>query len=531
MSTRMFQRLAAAAIVALTALALIQPPMGQTPVYGGHFRRALSSDPAILDPALARLIRQQVVMMNIFDTLLDIDQRTLKVVPRAAESWSVSPDGRTITFRLRRGMRFHNGREVTAEDVKYSLERILVPEMASPNAASWNRLQGAQEFIAKQAREVSGIRVLDRYRVAITNTVVEADFVLNFAGYSSSLYIVPREEAERLGRDFGQRPVGSGPFIFVSWEKDTSILLRANNAYWAGRPFISALEFRIIPDPATAQAEFDTGRLDFMILSDATYRRYSEDAKWKPYVIEVPELFTRYVGLNVAKLPLTDVRVRQALNYAVDKAALVRTVLANKAFAPTGIFPPSHPAYNRSIRGYEYNPQRAKELLAQAGFPNGVDLELHGSSSPTTGRWMEGIQRYWNEVGVRTRIVQQDFGVVIDRAGKGEIPTYVASWGGSASCVGYLSVFRSRNIGPAGNRMFYKSDRVDQLIDQAERTFDERQRIRLCQQAEELIVRDVPWFIFNYNKAVLVHQPNVHGLMGNPLEMDAQNMTKVWIGR
>lgn len=530
MGTRTFRRMTAAVIVALAA-ALAAPAAGQTPVQGGHFRRALSSDPANLDPALARLIRQQVVMMNIFDTLLNIDPKTLRVTPRAAESWTVSQDGRTITFQLRRGMRFHNGREVTADDVKYSLERILQPELASPNAAAWNRIVGAPEFIAKQAREVSGVRVLDRYRVSVTSSVVEADFVLNFAGYASSLYIVPKEEVERAGREFGQRPVGSGPFVFVSWQKDTSILLRANNDYWGGRPYVSALEFRIIPDPATTQAEFDTGRLDFMILSDSTYRRYAEDAKWKPHVIEVAELFTRHVGLNVTKPPLTDVRVRQALNYAVDKAALVRTVLANKAFAPTGVLPPSHPAYNRALRGYEYDPQRARELLAQAGFGGGVDLELHGSSSPTTGRWMEGIQRYWNDVGVRTRIVQQDFGVVIDRAGKGEIPTYVLSFGGTQSCVGYLSPFRSRNIGPAGNRMFYKNEQVDRLLDQAERTFNDAQQIRLCQQAEEIIVREAPWFFFNYNKAVMVHQPNVRGLVGNPLEMDAQDMTRVWIGR
>lgn len=531
MRTIWSRRLAAVCVAALVAVALVQPVTAQGPIVGGHFRRSLSSDPANLDPGLARLIRQQVILMNIFDTLLDINPKTLKLEPRAAESWSVSADGRTVTFQLRRGMKFHNGREVTADDVKYSIERILTPELASPNARTWDRLAGAKEFIAKQAREVSGIRVLDRYRVAITNTVVETDSLLNFAGYTG-LYIVPKEEIERLGRDFGQRPVGSGPFIFVSWQRDTSVLLRANSDYWAGRPFISALEFRIIPDPATAQAEFDTGRLDFLVIGDAsTYRKYSEDAQWKPYIIEVPELFTRYVGLNVTKPPLTDARVRQALNYAVDKAALVRTVLGNKAFAPTGIFPTSHPAFNRAIRGYEFNPQRAKELLAQAGFPNGFDLDLNGSTSPTTGLWMQGIQRYWNDVGVRTRIIQQDFGVVLDRAGKGEIPTYVASWGGTASCVGYLSAFRSRNIGPAGNRMFYKNERVDQLLDQAERTFDDRAQIRLCQQAEELIVRDAPWFIFNYNKAVLVHRPNVRGLSGNPLEMDAQDMTKVWIGR
>lgn len=512
-------------LLLFAALALIQPVTAQTPVTGGHFRRALSSDPANLDPALTNTVRAVSVKMNIFDSLVRRDARTLEIVPGLAESWSVSEDRRTITFRLRRGVQFHHGRELTTEDVKYSIERILTPETGSPFIRSFDRLVGAKEFIARQANEVSGVRVLDRYQVAMTNSIVDATFIEAFPFF----FIVPRDEAERLGRDFGFRPVGSGPYVFVSWSRDDTILLRANPAYWEGRPFISALEFRIIPDSATAQAEFDTGRLDYMLLSDVTYRRYSEDPKWIPFVIEVPELFTRYVGLNVTKPPLSDVRVRQAINHAVDKATIVRTVLQGKALAPTGIFPPSHPAYNKAIQGYPYNTARARELLAAAGLAGGFDLELHGSTSPVTGRWMEAIQRYLTDVGGRVRIVQQDFGVVLDRASKGEIPTFVASWGTGPNCVNYLSAFRSRNFGAAGNRMFYKNDRVDALLDEAEGTFDLRRQIRLCQEAEQLIVADAPWLIFNYNKAVLVHQPNIHGLVGNPEEMDFQYMTRVWI--
>ncbi|MGH2400153.1 MAG: ABC transporter substrate-binding protein, partial [bacterium] len=381
------------------------------------------------------------------------------------------------------------------------------------------------EFVGKRATSVSGIRVLDRYRLQITNSVVDSTFPLTF----SDLFIVPREEVERLGREFGQRPVGSGPFVFVSWSRDDSILLRANANYWEGRPFVSALEFRIIPDPATAQAEFDTGRLDYMLLGDTNYRRYADDAKWKPHVVEVSELFTRHLGFNVTMKPLDDVRVRQAINHAIDKAAMVRTILQGKAITAVGPLPPSINAFSPALRGYDYNPQRARELLAQAGYPSGFELELHGSSSPVIGRWLEGFQRYLADVGIRGRIVQQDFGVMLDRASKGEIPTYVASWGQGPSCIGYLSAFRSRNIGPAGNRMFYKNERVDALLDEAERTFDLRRQISLCQQAETLIVADAPWLIFNYNRAVLVHQPTIHGLVGNPEEMDWQYMHKVWI--
>ncbi len=518
-------RVIVAGVLTLLTLALPHFAGAQAPVTGGHFRRALDGDPGNLDPAQTPTSRAIAIKMNIFDSLLRTDLRTLELAPGAAESWTISEDKRTITFRLRPGIQFHNRREMTAEDVKYSIERILTPETASPYIRSYDRLVGAKEFIAKQAKDVSGIKVLDRYRIAITNSIVNSTFPLTFTG----LFIVPREEVERLGREFGQRPVGSGPFIFVSWTRDDRVLLRVNADYWEGRPFISALEYRIIPDPATVQAEFDTGRLDFMLLSDTTYRRYADDPNWKPFVIEVPELFTRHIGLNTTKPPLNDVRVRQAINHAIDKATMVRTILQGKAFVATGVFPPSLAAYNPALKGYDFNPARAKELLAAAGFPNGFDLELHGSSSPITGRQMEAHQRYLADVGIRIKIVQQDFGVMLDRANKGEIPTYVLSVGGGPNCVDYLGPFRSRNFGPSGNRMFYKNDKVDQLIDEAERTFDLRAQIRLCQEAEQLIVADAPWFFFNYNKAALVHQPNVHGLVGNPIEMDWQLMHKAWI--
>ena len=517
--------LAAAAIMMILQAGALAPIAAQSPAPGGRFRRQLDGDPASLDPAQAPTVRAIAVKMAVFDSLLRVDPKTLRLEPGLAEAWTLSEDHRTITFRLRRGVRFHNGREMVAGDVKYTLERLLAPETASPFARVFDRVAGAAAFTAKQAGEVSGITVLDRYRVSVTNTVVNATFPLAF----TSLFIVPQEDVARLGRMFGQHPVGSGPFVFESWRRDDMIVLKANADYWDGRPYLDTVTFRIIPDPATAQAEFDTGRLDAMILTDVTYRRYADDPVWKPHVIEVPELFTRHVGLNVTRAPLDDVRVRQAINLAIDKAAMVRTILQDKAFVATGVFPPSHAAYDAALTGYAYDPPRARVLLAQAGRAGGFDLELHGAANPVTGRWLEGFQRYLAAVGIRVRIVQEDFGVMLDRAGKGEIPAWVLSHGGGPNCVDYLGPFRSRNIGAAGNRMRYKNEKVDALIDDAERTFDPRGQVGRCREAERLIVADAPWFFFNYNKAVLVHQPNVFGLVGNPIEMDFQPMQKVWI--
>src|SRR5256712_11659351 len=140
-------------------------------------------------------------------------------------------------------------------------------------------------------------------------------------------------------------------------------------------------------------------------------------------------------------------------------------------------------------------------------------MDLNGSSSPVAGRWLEVLQRYLADVGIRARIVQQDFGVMLERAGKGELMTYVLSHGGGSNCVNYLGPFRSRNFGIAGNRMFYKNDRVDALMDEAERTFDPRRQIQLCQEAERLVVAGAPRVFLDYNKGAPVHHPNVNGVV------------------
>src|SRR2546427_2199484 len=181
----------AVCVGALLAAGVTGPATAQTPVSGGHFRRALSSDPANLDPALTNTSRAIAVKMAIFDSLLRQNPKTLAIEPGAAEAWSVGGDGKILTFRLHRGIRFHHGREMTSDDVKYTIERTLTPQMGSPFIRAFDRIVGAREFTAGQAREVSGISALDRYTVQITNSVVDSTLPLVFTG----LFIVPKDEA------------------------------------------------------------------------------------------------------------------------------------------------------------------------------------------------------------------------------------------------------------------------------------------------------------------------------------------------
>jgi peptide/nickel transport system substrate-binding protein len=338
---------------------------------------------------------------------------------------------------------------------------------------------------------------------------------------------------ERLGKDFGQKPVGSGPFKFVSWSKDDKIVLEAFKDYFRGRPYLDGVEFRIITEQSTREAEFLAGNLDYIVLGDAQYAKYSKDPQWKEYLLEVPELFTRHFGFNVTKGPLKDVRVRQAINYAIDKQAIVEKVLHGKAFPATGVFPPSHPAYNPSLKGYEYNPEKARQLLKDAGYASGFTLEVHASEHSAFGvPVVEAASVYLDQVGVKLKIVQEDYGVMCDQAADGKAPVWSDSTGGTVDPVLYLyNQFHSSCIGKAGNYGAYRNPRVDELLDKALDASDPKQVISLVQQAEQIIVEDAPWFFANYNKAVILRHPWVNGLQPVPTDIDYQDLRQVWLSK
>ncbi|MBT9260305.1 MAG: ABC transporter substrate-binding protein [Clostridiales bacterium] len=506
-----------------------QTPSPGEPRYGGTLVRSLNyGDPANLDPIVKNEVAAQMVTMNLFDTLVHVDPVEKTIQPGLAESWDISPDGLTYTFHLRQGAKFHNGRDIKAQDVVYSFQRVVDPKNASPFA---NRLEGVVGYAAFRQGEASrleGLDAPDDYTVVLHLEKPKPGLFYDLG--NPALGIVPREEVERLGEDFGQRPVGSGPFQFESWQKDDQIVLAAFPDYWAGRPYLDRVIFRIMKEEATRDAEFQAGNLDVMVIGEAQYKRYSQDPNWKPYMIEVPELFTRALHLNTTRPPLDNVKVRQAINYAVDKALVIEKVLSNKAYVAVGPIPSSSPAFNPNLKGYEYNPDKARQLLKEAGLEHGFDLEVISSSY--WAKSVEGIMGYLQDVGIRVKLVQMESTTVFDRTAEGDFQAAFNSYGGGLDAVMTMyRIFHSSNFGRPGNTTRYHNPQVDALLEEALYEMDEARRIQLVQEAEKIVVEEAPWFFFNYNKAVMIHQPWVHGLRPVPTDIDYQDLTKVWVDK
>ncbi|MGH2769791.1 MAG: ABC transporter substrate-binding protein [Actinomycetota bacterium] len=496
------------------------------PVRGGNLVRALNyGDPGNLDPIVKPDVATQMVDINIFSLLVRYDPTTRELEPDLAESWEASDDARSYRLRLRRDAKFHNGRTVTPADVKYSFERLVNPKSASPSANLLADVAGARDFMAGAASEIHGIRV-EGDVVAFTLDTPRPTFLLTLTGVQLS--IVPREEVERAGQDFGRRPVGSGPFVFESWNPDDKIVLRANPSYFAGRPYLDRVTFRIMKEEVTRDAEFQTRKLDMMTALEPTYARYRANPRYRDDILEVPELFTRAIFFNTREKPFDDPRVRRAVNHAIDKRLAVKKVLLDKAYPAVGPLPRSNPAFNEDLEGYAYDPKKARALLLEAGLGDGFEMEVLASAPGA--RVMEGISSFFQEVGIRLKITQLEATTLLERARSGDFRTVYFSTGGEIDPVGFLeNRLHSKNAGRKGNYTFYSNPRVDELLDEAVSTIDEGGRFKLARQAEEIVVADAPWFFFNYNKAAIIHQPWVRGLQPVPTDIDYQNLSKVWL--
>ncbi len=493
---------------------------------GGNLVRAINyGDPGNLDPIVKPDVATQMVDMNIFSRVVVYDPVAKELQPDLAERWEASDDARSYRLTLRTDVKFHNGRTVTPGDVKYSFERLANPENASPAANLLIDVAGARDFMAGNASEIRGIQVQGDV-VTFTLETPRPTFLLTLTGVQLS--IVPKEEVEKAGQDFGQRPVGSGPFIFESWSRDDKIVLRANPNYFGGRPYLDRVTFRIMKEEVTRDAEFQTGSLDMMTVGDAVYNQYRADPKYRDDIIEVPELFTRTIIFNPNEKPFDDVRVRRAINHAVDRKLVVEKVVLGKAYPAVGPLPLSNPGFNKDLQGYSYDPKKARQLLSEAGLREGFEMELLATA--TGARVMEGLSSFLQDVGIRLKITQIESATLIDRARSGDYKSLYYSTGGEVDPVAFLeNRLHSKNRGRAGNYALYGNPEVDRLLDEAGSTTDEARRIQLARQAERIVMSDAPWFFFNYNKAVIVHQPWVRGLQPVPTDIDYQDLSKVWL--
>lgn len=517
-SVRRLLLVAVAVATLAPAPAAPQAPAAGDDAAGTAYRRPLGNDPATLDPARINDVYGRSVAQQIFDGLVSFDQ-TLAITPALAQFWKASRDGLTWTFNLRKGVKFHHGREVTADDVVFSLTRILDPRLTSSAADSFLTIKGAREYREGRASTVSGLVALDRHTVQITLSEAFTPFVSLLAvGHAK---IVPRDIVEQRGDQFGLQPVGTGPFKFSGWERGRSIVLVANADYFDGAPQISRVVYRVFPGEASGvmYEEFRRGNLEDSQVPTPDHARIVV-APGHVYV-KRPMFNLRHYGFNGRVPPLNDRRVRLAIAHAIDREAILDTVFLGRFTPARGVLPPGTLGYNPAVRSASFDPARSRELLAQAGYPEGRGLApiafWSSVKSERIGREHEHMKRTLAAVGIRAEFhYLTDWPAFSKMLVEGRAPAFLYAWYADIPDPDNFlhQLFHSRS---PRNYTGYANAVVDDLLLNARNAPDAQRRVELYRRAEQLILEDAPILpVWHYNYERLF-QPYVRSVEVNGL--------------
>jgi oligopeptide transport system substrate-binding protein len=515
-----------------TALAQDRAGAREVPRDGGVYRRPLGNDPSTLDPAAIRDTYSLAVVQQLFDGLVGFDQ-TLSITPALAQFWRASRDGLTWTFTLRRGVRFHHGREVTADDVVHSFTRILDPRTRSGAADLFLGIQGATAFRDGKATAVSGLLAVDRYTVQVTLAEASVPFVSILAVGQAK--IVPRDAAVELGERFGSQPVGTGPFRFLRWEHGSEIVLAANPEYFDGPPRLSRLVYRIFPAEQLDLVfrEFQAGGLEDSPVPSQDYRQVLASRRYQ--YVRRPMFNLRHYGFNTTVKPLDDRRVRQALILATDREGIVEEDFLGRYVFARGILPPGTMGYNPAVKGYPYDPVRARELLVQAGYPGGRGLPplaiWSGARHEGIVREHERIAKNLAAIGLRPEFhYLTDWPAFSRQMEERKFPIFLRAWNADVPDPDnfLFKLFYSRS---PRNYMSYGNPAVDALLLQARAEPEPTRRVELYRRAEEQILEDAPIMPVWHQTYERLFQPYVRGVEVSGLGDPYIPLRKAWVER
>ncbi|MBN2290298.1 MAG: ABC transporter substrate-binding protein [Candidatus Glassbacteria bacterium] len=502
------------------------------------FRLRIPGDPPSLDPIHSVDLVSQAVACNLFDPLVRLDPETGSVVPCLAAAWETADSGLTFRFLLRRDVRFHNGRRVVAADVRYSFERLLDPASAGKRPWILLPLRGAQAFRDGRAGAVEGIGTAGDSLVVLRLEKPFAPFLVQLTMVGAS--IVPREEVERADRaDFGEHPVGSGPFRFVEWRHDSRILLERSVSYpIRPRPpaGVDLADFVVVPNVSVAFEKYRAGELD--LLDQLPPGQVALSRKRLADQLHIwPGLSVRYLGFNLTRQPFKDNRLlRRAFNYAVNKRAICEVLGEGVDVVSTGAVPPGLAGHNGELEGYPYDPAMARELLARAGYPGGRGLgevTLLYNNDPADRRVCEFIQACLSEIGVEVRLKSLEWAAFLAAIRAGESQLFRGSWiGDFPDAHNFLyTLFSSENWGDAGNYTRFADRAVDSLCTLALEVVDQARRAALYREVESIVSDESPWIFLYHPGQVALLKPYWRGAAFPAVGIWAFPLAGVWLDR
>ncbi len=506
------------------------PEQKNKPVYGGIYRRPLEFNPKTLDPALASDIYSVTVIQQIFDGLVQFD-KNLNVVPAIAKSWKISADGLTYTFYLREGVKFHNGREVTAEDIIYSITRIVDPKTKSPAANLLDRVLGFKEFQGGNTNQVKGLTAKGKYIFEIR--LLEPYSPLLSTLGMNKFKVLPKEEVEKSGVDFGKSPVGTGPFKFVSMKEGEEIIFEANSDYFEGMPYLDKIIFKIFHGSPLEDIfrNFVEGTLEE---TGIPFKQFRDPSKLKNfYIVRKPILSLRFYGMQINTKPFDNKKIRQAINFAINKEEIDREAFQGMDAITNRIIPMGMPGFPPAKIPYPYNPRRAKELLFQAGYPGGKGIPpiefWSASKAEMTQKELEFVKSNLATIGINLQIcTETNWSKFEEMMISYKTPMFRYAWYADIpdpdNFLGILFHSKSKY-----NFMGYRNPEMDRLLDRARVERDYLKRMEMYRKVEEVVLEDAPIVPTINHLFQMGYQPYVRGVEVNALGGPYIPMKKIWL--
>ncbi|KPF41300.1 ABC transporter substrate-binding protein [Rhizobium sp. AAP43] len=410
---------AAATLFAAPYMALAQ----DAPAQGGDIVVTYKDDITTLDPAIGYDWVNWSMIKSLYSRLMDYKPGTAELEPSLAESFDVSADGLTYTFKLRPGVKFSNGREVVAADVKYSIERAVNPKTQGPGAGFFGAIQGFDALTGGTSDVLSGIETPDASTVIFKLSRPDATFLhvlaINFAS------VVPKEAVEAADGDFGKKPVGSGTFVLKDWTIGQKLVFERNKDYYVKDvPHIDSFSVEVGQEPLVALLRLQKGEVDIAGdgIPPAKFLEVKNSPEGAEMIVDGEQLHTGYITLNTKVKPFDNVKVRQAINMAVNKERITR-ILNGRATAANQPLPPLMPGYDKAFTGYAYDVEKAKALLAEAGYPDGFETVLFSTNTDPQPRIAQAVQQDLAAIGVKAEVRALAQGNVIAAGGtEGEAP-------------------------------------------------------------------------------------------------------------
>jgi len=513
---------------ALLVLSSTACQLEQLPPAGEDVLRLWDTGPLTLDPAISADMSSHNYVMHIFSGLVRLDHE-LNIVPDIAENWETSPDGKTYTFYLRRGVKFHSGKEVKAADFKYSWERACDPATGSGTAATYlGDIVGTKDMLAGKATEISGVKVIDDYTLQVTIDAPKAYFLDKLA-YPTA-FVVDKANVES-GEDWWREPDGTGPFKLKEWQAGEWLILERSQIYYGELAKLEQVVYLLSGVPMSL---YETGQIDVVPVYLAYIDQVrDETGPFYPQLAVTPELSLYYIGFNTAQPPFDDVNVRHAFCHAVDKEHITKVILRDMVNEADGILPPGMPGYNEALEGLNYDVGKAKELIAASKYgcvsnlpPITLTVDGYGNSIP--GYLGAIIQEWQQNLGVEISVRQLETENFLYKLKQEKDEMFVMGW-----IADYPDPHNFLDIlfytGSEVNIFEYSNLTLDALLDQAAIEQDRAVRLAMYQQAEQLVVDDAPCFPLFHGANYILVEPYVKGYELSPLGIP--DLSQVYIDK